>query len=229
MWKLATVGRQELGFGAPAITYIEEKRAERFLGRSIDVAAYSQSMAWGKACEGYLFWKEGLLGLEYSLTSKETDVHTEYPFWSGSKDVETKDKVGEIKCFYPKNFFELSRDLILQDVTKIKENHKEVYWQVVSNAIINKKPKAEIIAFMPTEEQLMELRQLIDETNFIEEVLKDDPWKYRFISEKPIWELPYIPTGVDYPNLVKFEFEVNTDDIEFLTKAVVNAEFLLSK
>lgn len=43
IWKLTTLDRSGKSFGAPALTYIEEKRAERSLGRSIDLGKQSQA------------------------------------------------------------------------------------------------------------------------------------------------------------------------------------------
>lgn len=217
----------ESGFGAGAITYIRQRRAERSLGRSIDTAFYSQAMSWGKFCEAYLFWKKGLIGLEYSLVSQDTVIHPEYPFWSGSPDLVTKMKLAEIKCYYPENFYYYSSVLISEDLVALKKDFREEYWQIISNACILKKERGEAIAFMPTEEQLIEMRQLVEETDFVEKQMKDDPWKYRFIAEKPMYELPYIPAGIEYPSLVKFEFEIPKEDKEFLTQRVIEAEALL--
>ena len=226
IWKLTTEGRGELGFGAPAITYIEEKRAERCLGRSIDLGAHSQALTWGKVMEFIGFEEE--MGIDYSLCSQETLLHPKYNFWSGSPDAKTKVKAVEMKCFYPKAFYELSRDLMLEDLCLIKKNHKELYWQVVSNAIILGFNKAEIIAFTPTEKQLIYVREKLSDTDFALEKLGMMDWQVRWIYEKEIYELPYIPVNIQWPNCVKFEFEVPSEDVIFLTKCVLKAEKLLS-
>lgn len=215
------------GFGAGALTYIRQRRAERSLGRSIDTNFYNQSMCWGKFCEAYLYWKEGLLGFEYSLVSQETLLHPDYPFWGGSPDLTKKDCGSEIKCYYPENFYNYSSMLLMEDLDKFKKEFKEEYWQIISNACILGYDKGEAIAYMPTEEQLLDMRNLIENTDFIEKNMKDDAWKYRFIYEKPMEELPYIPNGIEYPNLIKFEFEIPKEDKELLTKRVIEAEELL--
>lgn len=230
IWKLTTSGKGEFGFGAPALTYIEEVRAQRCLGRGIDLGATSQALTWGKVAEYYCHRFE--LGLEYELCSTETLVHSKYPFWSGSQDVRTKSKTGEIKCFQPKNFYTLSRALMqlnegIMTLEQFKKDEKEVYWQVVSNAILNGHTTAEIMIYTPSEEQLFIIRQELEDTN-IGEKLGLNPWNWRFISESPIEELPYIPEGIEWPNFVKHTFEVPIDDVVFLTKCVLNAEKLLS-
>jgi hypothetical protein len=225
IWKLTTQGRGELGFGAPAITYINEKRAERCLGRSIDTGAYSQPLIWGKIMEYYAF--KFHLGLEYNLCSKETIVHPKYKFWSGSPDVDTNILTGECKCYYPKAFFEFSEALQIGDLNAIKTDFKEEYWQVVSNAILQGKSIAELICYTPSEKQLIQIRQEIEETNLLEK-LEIEPWQGRFIVEKPLYELPYIPDGIEWPNFVSFKFDVANDDVIFLTKCVLNAEKLLT-
>ena len=226
IWKLMTDGRGENGLGAPAITYIEEKRAERCLGRSIDLGAHSPALVWGKVMEVVGFEQE--MGLDYSLCSTETITHPKYNFWSGSPDARTVNKAVEMKCFYPKAYYELSRDLMLEDLQKIKANHKEIYWQVLSNAILLGLNKAEIIAFTPTEKQLIEVREKLLNTDFAMEKLGMKDWQVRWIYEKELYELPYIPGKIQWPNCVKFEFDVPTEDVIALTKRVLLAEKMLS-
>ena len=226
IWKLMTDGRGENGLGAPAITYIEEKRAERCLGRSIDLGAHSPALVWGKVMEVVGFEQE--MGLDYSLCSTETITHPKYNFWSGSPDARTVNKAVEMKCFYPKAYYELSRDLMLEDLQKIKANHKEIYWQVLSNSILLGLNKAEIIAFTLKEKQLIEVREKLLNTDFAMEKLGMKDWQVRWIYEKELYELPYIPGNIQWPNCVKFEFDVPTEDVIALTKRVLLAEKMLS-
>lgn len=216
----------EDGFGAGALTYIKQRRAERSLVRSIDTNFYNQSMAWGKCMEAYLYWEKGLLGFEYSLTSQETLLHPEYNFFSGSPDLITEHFGSEIKCYYPENFYNYSSCLLMKDVDLLKKEFKEEFWQIVANSCILEKEYGEAIAFMPTESQLIEVRRLIEETDFIEKYVKDDQWKYRFIYEKPIEELPYIPNSSQYPSLVKFKFKIPQEDKDLLIKRILEAEEL---
>jgi len=80
---------------------------------------------------------------------------------------------------------------------------------------------------MPSEKQLIQMREEIETTNVLEK-LGIEPWQGRFIIEKEIYNLPYIPEGIEYPNFVNFEFVVPADDIIFLTKCVLDAEKLLT-
>lgn len=228
--KLTTRARDGKTFGAPALTYIEEKRAERSLGRSLELGATSQSMTTGKIYEYYCH--KFHLGLEYSLVSKLTSTHPRHKFWSGSPDAEKELTAVEIKCYEPKNYYLYSMALLklinkTMTLNEFKAEFKEEYYQVIGNAIILNKPKAELIAYTPTEEQLMQIRQEVEETSILES-LGIEPWQGRFIFEKEIYNLPYIPTGIEYPNFVKYEFQVPADDIIFLTKCVLDAEKLLT-
>jgi hypothetical protein len=229
IWKLTTKDRTGKSFGAPALTYIEEKKAERSLGRSIDLGAVTNSLTWGKVMEYYC--NKFHLDISYTLCSNVTDVHPKFKFWSGSKDATKSDTAVEIKCFEPKKFYELSMAIMqvnenVIDLEVFKKEFKEVYWQVVGNAIILNKPFCEIIAYTPTESQLMQIRDEIESTNVLEK-LGIEPWQGRFIIEKEIYHLPFIPEGIEYPNFVKLRFEVPAEDIIFLTKCVVDAEKLL--
>lgn len=219
------------GTKAVAKTYIDEKRAERCLGRSIDLGANTQPTVWGKILEHYLH--EYVLGLEYNLCSKDTETHPEYPFWSGSPDFKKTDTAVESKCFYPKRFFELSRNIIkvnesIMSLEEFKKEEKEVFWQVVSNAIILGMDKCEIIAYTPTESQLIDLQDKLSNTN-LGEILGLNEWEYRFIAEKKIYELPYVPSHSKWPNIVKLNFDLTNDDKDFLTSCVIEAEKQLTE
>lgn len=224
-WKLTTQNKQKNGFGATGLTYIHERKAERFLGRSVDTGSYSQSKIWGKICEH--FCNEFELSLDYTLCSKGTLLHPKYNFWSGTPDAIKAKTACEIKCYYPKGFFDFTQSLLTGDLEVIKESHKEEYWQVVSNACILGFKKAELIAYTPTQDQLIEIRSKIEDTNLLER-LGIELWEARFIVEKELHDLPYIPDGICYPNFVTCEFDIPKEDIEFITNRVIEAESLLS-
>ena len=93
---LMTVDRSGKEFGKPAITYIAQTNKERRLGRALTADVTAHSLSWGKSVESHVF---NLLGLEYSLTSQETDLHPLYgDFWAGSKDGQKDDTIIDIKC-----------------------------------------------------------------------------------------------------------------------------------
>lgn len=227
--------------GTPAVVeaYLKEKRAERDLCRSIDLGAYSQEMTWGKIIEAYFFLQEKYFptGSGYSLCSKQTAVHQKYPYWVGSCDVEGKNDAGEIKCFYPKNYYVLASALKKLNEGKMsleefKKDHKEVFWQVMSNAVILGKTHATIFAYIPTKEELEDCILMLEETNFGEKIGLD-PWMFRFMIEAKendkLYKLPYIdPEKTDFPNMVKHTFELPVDDVILITKKVVEAYKLLN-
>ena len=89
--------------------------------RCLDVGSYSQSMAWGKYMETRVF---KLMGMNYTIVSKQTLLHPDPSLanvWSGSPDMvvfkgELADKVAEVKCYYPKNFAQLTDALLTKDI-----------------------------------------------------------------------------------------------------------------
>jgi len=215
IWKLATMNPKKDGFGAPGLAYIQEKRMELRMGRSIETEAYSQSMAWGTFLEMYVFTK---IGMEYEITSNDTDVHPTMKGWSGSKDLIVKGKkISDIKCFYPKKFGAYTDALLSKDVELIRKKFATEYWQLLSNAIINGVSKAEAITFMPYEDELEEIKEMVEQYE------GGDIWKYRFIYENDKSSLPYLPRDKYYKNLNKFEFEIPKEDVEFLTERVKSA------
>jgi len=227
---LTVAGKQEYGFGAGAITYIEEKIMELDYGRGIERDVYKEDMAWGKVWEPFVYWQ--LPNGEYEYVVDVTAVHPKYSFWSGSKDFTIlipEGGVSELKCYQLKNHHKYAKCLLKQSIDDFKAEFKDEYWQIVSNSCINNTKYGEAIAFMPTEANLLEMRKLLEETDYIEKNLKDDPWKYRFIYEKDLYDLPFIPSHSDFPSLVKFRFEVPIEDKIFITKKVIDADKLLTE
>ena len=218
------------GFGAPALTYIEETNFERRLGRSLTTEVDAKPLTWGKLLEIMAFDE---LGLEYVLSSTETDVHPEITYWAGSKDGLKMDDgrtVIDIKSpFTLKSFCQLVQPLYdgltgMAAMDWVRENHKDgdkYYWQLVSNAILNNAKHAELIPFMPYKSQLEDLRMRA--SNVPAEVLS----KHYFIAMANDDDLPYLPDGGYYKNINKIRFEVPQADKDLLTSLVVKAGELL--
>lgn len=232
---LLAKGKQAEGFGAPAITYISDKRMERLLGRSINSEVNARPLTWGKVLEQRVFQ---LLGLDYTYTSTETDVHPTIPYWSGSKDG-TRERgeraVIDIKCpMTLKSFCQLVMPLYCgleggeaMDAIRngfeydgIKyEKHKsadDYYWQLVSNAIINGCDWAELIVYMPYHSELSDVKALAEDN-------PNGSWIF-FALEN---ELPYLNDGGYFKNINVIRFEIPQSDKDLLTEAVMKAGKLL--
>ena len=225
---LTVNGRGPYGFGAGALTYINEKKMELELGRGISLPVYKWEMSWGKMWEVWVHWQ---LGSEYELVIDQTTSHPKYPFWSGSEDFKVNISDGcisELKCYQMSKHYAYTECLLKQDIQFFKDNFKEEYFQIVSNSIIHNTKFGEAIAFMPTEENLVEMREMLEGSDYIETKLKDDPWKYRFAYERDLWDLPFIPKHSTFPSLTKFRFEVPTEDKIYLTERVLKAQKLLN-
>lgn len=227
---LMTNGREKGSFGKPALTYIEEKNMERRLGRSIESETNAKPLTWGKLLEMYVFEQ---LGLEYVLTSQETDIHPNIPYWSGSKDGTKFDEgrtVIDIKAPSTLKSFCQLVDPLYQGLTgllameKIRETHKsgdDYYWQLVSNSIINDCKYAELIVFMPYQSQLEEIK--LRASN----VPADQMGKHYWISMAMDNELPYLIDGGYYKNINIIRFEVPQSDKDALTERVLKAGQML--
>ena len=55
IWKLTKSGKGEYGFGAPAISYIQEKKYEISLDRSLTNETNSKPKIWGTFVEARAF------------------------------------------------------------------------------------------------------------------------------------------------------------------------------
>jgi hypothetical protein len=213
-------------FGAPALTYIEETNFERKLGRSIDDEKTAKPLTWGHLIEGRVF---DLLGLEYTLSSTETDIHPTIPFWSGSKDGQKFDEGGtviDIKSpFTLKSFCQLVDPLYrgltgIDAINDVRDNHKDgekYYWQLVSNAIINGCRFSELIVYMPYKSELDEIKLMAQQVDGAEAS------KHYWIAMAGDDELPFLLDDGYYKNLNIIRFEVPEADKKLLTECVLRA------
>lgn len=206
-------------FQEAGVTYIEKKANERRMGKSFDVGAYSQSLAWGEIMEMFVFAE---LGIEYKPVSAGTVLHKTLKGWAGTCDSEKHKKgkpfaASEIKCYWPENFAKYVNVILKKDVDLLRSEFPKEYWQIVSNACILGLDHGEAICFMPYEKQMDEIRDVISSL--------DSPhqWRYRFVVELENWQLPVLPNKGYYKSLNKFEFEIPKADKLFLTERVINA------
>jgi hypothetical protein len=211
--KLTKLARNGEDFGAPALTYIEEKIMEAKLGRELQAEVDAQPTKWGTIMEPFAF---DHIGLEYRLISKKRYHHPKLP-WSGMPDVITEELIGDIKCPWTLKAFCKLVDA-MGDIEALKKASPEYYWQLVSNAILCRKKKALLIVFAPYKEQLNDVRK-----HAMAQLDVDGS----FINYKEDNELPYLLKGKFYKNINEYEFTVPKDDIDFLTKKVTEASILL--
>lgn len=206
-------------------TYVQEKMFERSLGRSLEMGAYSQSMAWGSFLEKRV---NDNLGNAYIMVHKQTNVHPTHKFWTGSPDFDcpTLDKIAELKCFEPKNFASYVTALLTEDLSVIKKEHPKEYWQIVSNACIKGYNKGEAIVYMPYQSEMKEIKELAEDPDYLAEIGLE-PWQVRFIVEKEISQLATLPDNSKFKNLNIFEFEIPVEDKIFLTKRIIDANNLI--
>jgi len=228
---LTKSGKFEHGFGAPAMTYIKEKQIELKMGSTLDGGnGYSKPIAWGNFMEVIACHKLNSIGKdEYIFKTDATIKHpNEYlgDYWSGSSDFlgNTNGKltfISELKCYQKKKFALYSECINMNDVDLLKKQFPQEYWQIVSNCILHNVDVGEAVVYMPYES---DYDMIVEMANNYE---ASDLWKYRFITEDPMYLLPFIKNGGYYKDLNIFRFEIPKEDKEFLTERVENAILLL--
>lgn len=221
--KLLSVDKAKTGFGKPALTYIAEKNMEIRLGRSLTTEQGSRETTWGTLVESRVF---ELLGTEYSYSSTETDIHPEIPFWSGSKDGLKHDEdltVIDIKCpFTLKSFCNLADCKTIDEVVESHDSGEAYKWQLVSNAILSGAKFAELIFYVPYQDELSEIRDMA--SNY-----EGDQNKVAWVQWANDSDLPYLIKGGYYKNLNLIRWEVSEADKALLTNKIVEAGKLLKK
>lgn len=216
--------RSGKGFGAPALGYIEECNMERRLGRSISDEVNARPLLWGKLLEGRAF---DMLGLEYTLTSKDTIIHPTIPYWAGSPDggKDEPKTVTDIKCpITLKSFCQLVDNYREGGMDAVRAEHKDgdkYYWQIVSNAILTGSDHGELIVYMPYRSELAEIRMMV-------QLLPGDViGKYYWVASAMDDELPYLLDGGFYKNVNILSFPIPEADKKALMDAVLRAGELL--
>ena len=228
--KLMKGGRSG-GFGAPALTYIAEKRMELRLLRPLNNETDAKPANWGKFLEKRCF---DLLGLEYKLRSQDRLVHPDIPAWTGAPDCILEDTVCDIKCpFTLKSFCESVDAMNNKNVPyhsdidpspvvewNFKELRPEYYWQLISNAILTGKKYVEIIVYVPYKEELAEIREMAQN-------LDSSQTSISFINWASDEQLPYLNKEGQYKNINILRWIADEEDKKLLTKKVQEAIKLL--
>lgn len=229
MYKIMSNDKKGTGIGAIGLTYIEEKKLERQLGRGLELDATSQAMRWGSFMEEWVHEKH--LSSGYKYMSDVTMVHPEYPeLWAGSQDTihERERVVSDIKCYEPKNFAVYNNALIKSketgDLSYFKEVNKgKEFYQLLSNACIWGFDLIEAIVFMPYESELDGIKEMA--YNYKGE----NEWKYRFIYEGNKTSLACLPDDCKtYKNINIYRFEVPSLEKDLLISRVKEASKLLN-
>ena|SRR3990167_8951870 len=210
-------------------TYIEEKKMEAKLCRQLEKDKWSASSMWGTWLQHRV--TNVLLDTGCKPTKNERRVHTTIPNWTGAEDYLREDAIGEVKCYELKKFCK-AHDSATAGMDTLKKVCPDIAWQLVSNAILNDKPKAELCLYVPYQKELSAIRDKDEWEKILSpEYLENKEFKYwidrlQFTSDD---ELPYLIEGKYYLNLSKFEFEIMKIERDYLTSRIIIANKLLSE
>lgn len=232
VYKLVKSGRgKDAYFSQEGLTYIQDKKYEARLKRSLNNESNSKPTNWGTFVEEVAFDR---MGLEYSLVSKKRYSHHTINNWVGMPDVlsdqKLKDIVGDIKCpFTLKSFCKLvdamnqdSPAEALKNQNGAKDDGYKYYWQLVSNGILCDKNYASLFVYVPYKKDLDMIRERANEY--------PDQNKVAFIQFAKYSELPYLVDDCeDYKDFNSCVFEIPKEDKEFLTERIIKATELLNE
>jgi hypothetical protein len=209
-------GKEKGSFGTPALTYINERNMERRLGRALKDDTDAKACDWGHVCEEYVL---SMLGLEYSVISKQTIVHPDHDFWCGTPDsicYGQKNTVVDVKSpFTLKSFCTFVDAWERGGIEAIRNEHKDgdkFYYQIVSNACLTGCNEGELVIFCPYERELDEIRNIA--------LMGEHGWMQ-------FSDLPFLVEGNHYKNLNKFRFPIPEADKIALHNRVVEAGKML--
>lgn len=221
-------------FGSKAVrsTYMEEKKLEIQLGRSLDTDATSRDINWGFLMEAWVGQTKGTDYVEHG--HKSLSHPNPKLLWGGSPDMTCPRKklVAEIKGYQPKNFAAYTNALlnakndrnpnVYERNKDLRENFPKEYWQGISNSILTGFTTIELITAMP---QFSDLPAIVE----IAMNWQDDAEQFRYksiaddiINEK-YYAVAFLPDGGYYDAINSYVFEAPAEDIKALTAAVALA------
>lgn len=221
-------------FGTKAVrqNYIDEKKLEIQLGRSLDTSANSRDICWGFIIEK---WVGNTKGTDYVEMGDKTLVHPNNTLlWSGSPDLTAPrlKRVTEVKGYQPKKYAAYTNALlnakmdlnanVYERNKELREDFPKEYWQAVSNSILTGFPNVELITAMP---QFSDLPTIAD----IAANWDDDfgQYQYKSIYDDIINEryhaISFLPDGGYYEAINSYVFEAPEEDKKALTAAVILA------
>lgn len=219
VWKLLKEGKKAGTFGEKALTYIEEKKYERELGRSINGNAFSHATSYGNFMETYVFNIH--LGSEYVFQSKEVIIHPTISYFAGSPDFTTNTIISDCKApFTLLSFCRLVNNCTM-GVEKFKKEHESFYWQLIANSILTNKQEIELIVFCPYYGELAKIFEFNETFDWEENGYS--PVEFEWINNAILrdnGQLPYLIEGNKYTNINKFRFAIPAGEKEFLTEKV---------
>lgn len=206
--------------GASLKTYIEQKVNEILTDRDFSKNVGTRPIIWGRVMEHVAV--QILSNSFYKDLTHESNgykIHSNDTV-AGATDIKinSEDAIGEIKCYGIVNFSKYAKCLMQQDVNQLKKEFAQEYWQLVHNSILYEKNNAIAIAFMPFLHELLQVREMIVDTDFIDNI-GVKLWEARFIFEEDINELDWLPIGSSINNIVTFKFTVPDEDKIKLTNA----------
>lgn len=205
--RLMSNGKAKGSFGAPYYSYIEEKKMERRLGRSLSDDIFSRPTSWGDLCEQRVF---SLLDEGYTACSKVTLSHPTIPCWKGTPDATKFETVADVKCPKTlKSFCILVDSWMKGGINLIRDRHDDgdkFYWQIVSNAVLTKAKHGELIVYCPYQSELSIIREMA--SNF------DGEKQSRFLWVASAYddELPFVIDNGYYKNIYVMRFEIPIAD-----------------
>lgn len=223
--KLMSEGKAAGSYGKPFNTYIEEKRYERKLGRSLNKEANTYEMTWGKACEIYVL--EQLLNTSYQPCSTESLVHPKFPEWTGTPDAfkHLKDgkKIVELKCpFTLLSFCKFAESATIDEAIKKHDDAVKYAWQCRSNCAITGLNDAELIIFCPYEDELDKIKAIATS------LVNEGKYEYKWLMFADNETLPYIHRGGEYRHLHYIDVPLTADDNEKMEARAMEAIRLLN-
>lgn len=224
IYKLVKSGRaKDEIFSAAGKKYIRQVKHERRRKRTLKKDVYTRDITWGNLMELRVY---DMIGLEWSIESKETKIHPKYPFWAGTKDlIVPGEKVGEIKGYQPEKFCEMAEVLFAQDLESFKKDFPAEYWQIVSNACIEDVPRGESLLYQPYDSESQDIAELCDRYENIDEMYLVKTIQDDILSDR-LDRLAFQPDSSEYPNIITFEFEIPNEDKEFITERIIRANEL---
>ena len=152
-------------------TYVSQLLRSRRMRRDVGKDADSSDTLWGDLMERRVVQMILKDNVWLDDMADKTEVHHDpqyAPYWCGSPDLLEKGEcVADIKGFQRDRFsrvYEILEECErLDSFIPLKENEKDIYWQLLSNSEVFNTPNAEIIIYCPYDSEREEIKELAEQ------------------------------------------------------------------
>lgn len=199
-----------MGTRASYTTYVNEIAAQVICDSPKVRTGSGRAGSWGTMCEKYAYLTHANQD-RWRFQSDLFIINPAIPHHGGTPDMVADDAVADIKCFWQDKVTRLRLVMHQGGPHALREEFPDVYWQLLSNAMILRVNKAVLFSFIPS---IIELDNIRD---FAADLTGNEHKWVVYASDE---ELPHIGTDAIIDPVEEMEWVVDSGDLDALKENI---------